>query len=235
MISPANGSQHTFAGVSFTVQTPGKPYSMALGADYSRHELRSGDVWPNDGRERCELNSTGHPLDTVLWFAFSFKQTGTLPYTWTILNQMQQRPETLPGRTETIGKPPSYEMRFEEGQFLIGTRGDPAAITTVQPTPVYHYAETWNGTGQVFDMVARIKLHWTTGELQVWRNGVELCNETGLCFGYNDIQGVSKPSWKFGMYRDADEATAVAEFANIQPPTTTSQLSRVTAPPAWHT
>lgn len=230
-----SGATQKFGGVAFTANTPNRPYSLLLGNGWTRHELHQGDQWSGDvgptRKERSELTALGFPMDTELWSALSMTATN-LPKTWTVLVQLHQRPEVGGGRTEHLdGKPPPFDVRVEDGQFKIGVRGDKHAITTDKTIPDLHvvYNDRWRD-GEAHDFVFRTRLHWTHGELQVWRDGVELCNEKNLSFGYNDDQSVSLPAFAIGLYRQRAAERSVVEFAGIQPPTTKRLHDRIDRP-----
>ena len=239
---PLSGNVWQFGGVPFVVQSPEKDWSLSLSSTKARIELRSRDQWRGDmggGKERCELNSTGYPLDTELWFAFQAKISGAIPEQWLVFAQMQQRPENLPGRTETIGKPPALALRLDGDVFSVETRTDAAEVTTVPQNDrqtVRFVEHNWSAAhlGQVRDYVGRVKFNWQgQGILQVWRQGVLIVNDIGIDMGYNDIARRSLPSFKVGAYRAHDEGTVIVEVANVVAPQVTSLLDRVTSPPVW--
>ncbi len=222
------------------IQSPNKSWSYAAvtdaisqtGASYSRHEVRSGDQW-TDGRERCELRWMKHgaaagflPFETDIWIAYSFRWNGALPTgSYNIMNQMNQGPDPVdvtPRRAAVFG------INLQPGGMNVFYRGERAyeGVTNPDPTTAINMSvpavNTW--TNMVFRL--RLSRQTANGQLQVWRNGVQQVNLSGLVNAYNDDNG---PYFKAGIYRGGTTETTIMEFANPEIGLA-SLLDRVTTP-----
>lgn len=221
VIHPTSGQKVTLAGRSWVVQSPDKTYSMAVDPDpapnYLRVEMRQDDKWlAGDGRARCELNSapTAMPWNVPVWASYSFRQTGTLPDSWTIINQWHQRPDSA----DMQGKSPCMAVQFVSGDIKIYTRGDPAPATTTVRSSTDRFRRAWDDTEHGWHhLVLNPTFHWSNGSLRAWLDGQQIVNVSGISLGYNDPYG---PSPKLGIYRQNAAATTVIQFANVELGTT---------------
>lgn len=239
-----SGTQVTFSNdttapltsTTFTLQSPEKPHSFAYGVNYARYELREADMRGGElenGRtlQRVELAGPRFfPLNTDVWYSGSYRVTGDLstnPEHMLLFLQFLQRPEAALGE---VSKMPALAFLLRDGRLVVQTTGDPEPITTERRLNINErYSEPWVDNGQWINLVIRARFHWETGQLQVWKNGVELCNLTGILMGYNDTAIAGRPRAKTGMYRSNVPLTQVVELANAEA-TTSSLLDRVANP-----
>jgi len=211
-----------------------QPYSFREstspdGAVVERFELRAGDISPSDerypdGRQRCEMvGQTDFEFGTPIWFAYSFRQTGTMPSSWVTMTQFHASPEN----GERTGKPPAFSMRQQQGQLQLLSRADTRVNTTTQVEPVVRHTMPWFPAGTWVDIVARVVFDpFGNGSITLWVNGTEEYASGPIPMGYNDTVG---PHFSHGQYRGAANQTTVFEFANVEIGTT-SLAHRVSAP-----
>lgn len=175
------------------------------------------------------------PFDVDIWYSVAFRVLAdriTAP--WVVMSQWRG--------TEDAGDYASRSPVFDQylaadgtahGTFVIATRSDPNAITAGQRPEVVRFTDTSFELGRWYRMVYRIRLARTgDGEIQAWRDGVEIIPTTVGPIGYNDDLG---PQFRFGAYRnpDGDEPITI-EYANVEIGTT-SLAARVASPLALPT
>ncbi len=223
-------------GEAFILQSPGKRWSYRAttspeGMSCRRFELRGRDQWQNDvdlfddGRQRVALRgTTGWPIKTDVWFAYSLRWSGALPGTWSQLTSFHSALEPR----EVRGKPDPFSFSVARGRFTISTRSDTRLLTRSKADTVARYsmpmfpADTWQ------QIVVRIRFDPSgRGRLVFWLNGRQRYDSGPIPIGYNDEGG---PYFKFGLYRSASDRRTVAEFANVEIGTD-SLLDRVSEPP----
>lgn len=234
-VARANADQITVSGRTFNVQTPATAYGSAVDADpapvYARFEIREGERWanditnfPNDARQRSELRDTGNlPFNQDIWMAGSVRTTTNSwkpnSGAYNILTQFHQ---------EGNGSPP-LAMSVNQGTLTIYTRGstDPNFTGTANPTT--HFSMAWPNAVWV-NWVWRMRFSASSqnGELQVWKDGEEVINLSGILMGYNDA--AEPPYQKYGIYREGYTETIVVEWANRELVTTGTLANRITAP-----
>lgn len=219
------------SGVIYTATNAGQPWSLVSGTSYDRFELRPGDQWPPDAgaSERDELVSPTNlvPFDVDVWLSLALKITApqiTAP--WTVIGQFRA---TDDGGDYGFRSPVFAQELTPGGGFRIVTRSDPAA-TSVEGGQSFavRYTDASLPFGQWLRFVYRVRFARTgNGELQAWRDGVEIIPTASIPIGYNDVNG---PQWKYGLYRAAGSSdTVVGEYANVEVGTS-SLLGRVTNP-----
>jgi hypothetical protein len=196
---------YAYNGVDYHNDSAEKSYSIMRSLTHSnflRFEVQEGDEWEGDiGRptlyDRAELGAYigYHPYGVERWFSYSQKARGVYAdgtrNLFQIFNddvelQVQSTPSALVFRT--------YHYEGEERQTVV--RHTAAAMQDDVPE----------------DFVIRALPIPSGGELQVWRNGVELFNATGIPFG----TAVEWKRHKFGVYRTRKPDRFVMEMANFQ-------------------
>lgn len=237
--SVADGALVGVFGSGYRIQSPATDYSIKIGSNYARFEVRAGDKWrPSDSLERAEVLRVGrYPIgDTYYWGAFDFRLTGDVSTMWRdggiTLHQIYQAPE----QAESAGKPPALAFRVSrEGDLKIVTRGDANSLTTEVPPGTTRASIPNVANGETVRIVYRVKIDPVNGSsLDVWANGQRVVRTTKIRLGYNDSEDESQPAFKFGQYRSLSKATTVAEFANVEFGTASLQ-SRVNSPLPWPT
>jgi hypothetical protein len=141
-----------------------EPYGYAQttssnGVISRRFEVRAGDQAPgdkkyHDGRQRCEqkLRDVFYPMNTDVWLAYDFRWSGEVPPATSnsheIMNQFQQEPEAC----DDVGHPPTLSLRYERGQFQIGSHATSIplgyALDTIDPTKAPHFSHGIYRDGQ---------------------------------------------------------------------------------------
>lgn len=229
VVSLANGVDFNMNGARMRVQSPNKTYSFQAIIDpntplYTRHELRSGDVW-TDGRQRCEARHfTAWPYSTDIWFSCAMRFTGSFP-TGSYCDVIQWRQDMESG--ESGGKPPPFTLDVSGTGTEIRTRYDATATTTTQPAATARYNGAALAKNVWHDWVFKFRFNWTgAAQLSAWLNGTQIINLTGINMGYNDNAG---PYIKWGQYRGGATETFVVEVANPEIGTS-SLLARVATP-----
>lgn len=240
-ISYNNLNEFQLEGNTVRLQTPNQPWSFRAvsdarslsGATYSRHEMRQADSAINDGRQRCELRylspgSGGYlPYGVDIWVSYAFKWSGALPSGggYCIMSQFNQAPDSndISPRHAAV-----FHVEITSSGFTVSTRGDTAANSTNDPGLTRRYTGALPTINTWTHMVYRVRLSKTlpSGELQIWRNGTQVTNVSGIVTAYNDTRG---PYFKYGIYRERDAATTVIEYANPEC-SLTSLAARVTTP-----
>jgi hypothetical protein len=225
------------ARAEYVLECPEKSYSFREttspnGAVLRHHELRSGDIADNDkkytdGRQRCEMiGRTEYPLQTNLWFAYSFRWTGEMPggdRNWNVMTQLRQPLES----GEPAGKPPAFTMRHVRGNLELATRSDTRKTTDTQVDEVVRRTLPWFPANTWQRIVVRVKFDpFGKGNITFWLNGQKVYASGQIPIGYNDSFG---PHFSQGQYRGATDATTALDFANVEFGTK-SLLDRVTQP-----
>ncbi|WP_344051870.1 heparin lyase I family protein [Microbacterium lacus] len=222
-------------GRTYRAQSASTSYSIKVGPNYSRFEVRGGDQWvASDGEmERAELARVGYyPRDTDLWGAFDVRVTGDVSKTWDGggPNISQIFTNVEPGEKN---KPPAIAFKITPaGALEVHTRGDKNAITVTTPRTVVRTSIPNANDGRVIHVVYRTRLNAFGGELDVWIDGTRVVRSRDASIGYNDTTDDSLPQFKFGQYRSATSETIVTEFANVDFGTA-NLLGRVANPLPW--
>jgi hypothetical protein len=225
------------AGAQYVLECPEKSYSFKEttspnGAVLRHHELRAGDIAANDknytdGRQRCEMiGRTEYPLQTNLWFSYSFRWSGEMPggdRNWNVMTQLRQPLESA----EPAGKPPAFTMRHVRGNFELATRSDSRKTTNTQVDEVVRKTLPWFPANTWQRIVVRVKFDpFGKGSITFWLNGEQVYASGEIPIGYNDSFG---PHFSQGQYRGSTDATTALDFANVEFGTN-SLLDRVTHP-----
>ena len=185
------------------------------------------DAGYTDGRQRCEtVGQTEKPLQTDLWFSYSFRWTGEMSggdRDWNVMTQLRQPLES----DETPGKPPAFTMRHVRGNLELATRSDTRKTTTTQVDEVVRKRLPWFPANTWQNIVVRVKFDpFGQGNITFWLNGQKVYASGQIPIGYNDSFG---PHFSQGQYRGATDATTAHDFANVEFGTK-SLLDRVTQP-----
>jgi hypothetical protein len=227
--APDRNADIFVSGQPYQVQADRKPWAFnVLGDNHYRFELRYGDqgfAGDTPDKHRVELYALNRVNNnTDIWMSYSM--------------MIEEGPENIMdwmalGQWHPTADANDIDASASIANFLYGedlriiTRYDTAATTTVNPAGTQRY--TYQPTRGSWDnFVFRTKFHHTSGELDIWKNGVQIVNLTGIGMGYNDTLG---PYYKFGIYGDATKVGSViaVRFANME--WGTSSLSaRVTTP-----
>jgi hypothetical protein len=121
------------------------------------------------------------------------------------------------------GSPAVAFRRTRDGQFLITTRGEHDPQNN----------RRWTGPvafDQVHDLVYRVRLHPTEGELDVWLNGRRVVSLTRASIG-SHLGGCY---WCIGCYYSAGvTCPIVAEYASHEFPSARDLSARIAARPEW--
>lgn len=174
-----------------------------------KFETREGDTWDEDeGREfafnRAELGCDIGYINAAeeVWFSFAASMWGvadhpTLPSGFTARNLFQVFNKYANLQLHSLA------TGIELWTYHQETDADPIVKTTryVGPPMV---------DGQTERFLLRCEFSPNAGQLQVWRNGVEICNLYGLAMGYT---GTNWARPKFGIYRLASKVTVRQEYA----------------------
>jgi hypothetical protein len=232
----ANGANQRVSNEKFEVQNAGQVWSARKALNKNnmfQFETRTNDYWSGDAaqdRNRSEFKGlTNWSFGVDIWKSFSFKVLSGDPASrsYWVISQMKG--------VEEAGEPSSSPFLGiyidASGYLKFTTRTTSQAIHTVNPSPTDRYVWTGLTPGQWAQIVFRCKYGWSNdAELQIWINGTEVLNLTGVSIGYNDATG---PYWKFGSYSGAamlaGASPLIVQHANMEV-STTSLLSRVTTP-----
>lgn len=195
----------------------GNPWAVSADteADVCRFEVRSGDIWSPGGAssERTELfGSSSFDFERDVWISSRLmiepgpENTGA----WMVLMQVHRSPD--PG--DATASPPFALELDGTGVPIITTRGTSAPTNTGNPAPTVRWRHPNFQRGIWDHYVIRSRFSYSnTGELQMWRNGVQEVNVSGILNAYNDAIG---PYPKFGLYRGVAAETTVAWHAGFR-------------------
>ena len=207
--------------------TPNMEHSLQLTATRARFEIRdsANDRGPNDpnSKRRSELHATKSllPNGIPLWGAMSFNH-----HSWADPSGMARQWGGVHGQIHMhkFGGSPAVAFRRKgDGRFLISTRGENDLDGHTR----------WIGPlafNTVHDLVYRVVLHPSQGELDVWVDGRQIINVRQASIG-SSLGGCY---WCLGCYYSGGIACPIiAEFANHVHPLATNLSGRTTARPRW--
>lgn len=220
-----NGGPTWVDGMSHSIQWSGKKKRVRFQLNNTENDKSSAD---SAGTRRIEFDPNATiPNGVERWMAFS-----VVPEAYTDAAGMNALGTAVTAVLTQIhygaggGNPAFAIRRKHNGDILVTTRGQG------EPSSVERFTGALASypMGLVEDWVVRFTLHATAGAVQVWRNGVELVNLTGIPLSEGDGTAYAK----MGIYCSGGMAGQVAaQFANRVQPQAGSLASRVTSPPAW--
>lgn len=245
---PDGGTYTPASGITFTAQNANKRWSARRdprGYDRVRFEVRSGDeasVDSGTGKERSELYyNPGFAQGIEYWMSYSVMMENdprvAIGSTHLTFGQFHANPEV----GDDAGLSPNFDNSISTSAagWLLRTRTAPGNPTLAANVVVTAHSFSLILTPFTFyDLVIAIIVDPAgSGRLRVWRNvNGAARNETPL-FDYSGAIGYvgNTNYWKWGIYSGHNTAVRAVEFANMEGPTTSSLLARVTAPKALNT
>lgn len=205
----------------------GMDHCFQHGEDMARFEIRptSRDRAEKDGpnKRRSELHCTRNrlPNGTPLWGAMSFNHQR-----WSDPTGMARGWGGVHGQIHMGkfgGSPAVAFRRTREGRFLVTTRGEFDDRNNKRWMAPVSFDEVHN-------LVYRVLLHPTEGELDVWLDGRHVVNVASASIGSH--RGGSY--WCIGCYYSGGiSCPVVAEVANHIFPSSRDLSARIAAPPPW--
>lgn len=161
----------------------------------------------DSAKERSELLTGVRFAKSVpIWNSYSVKiddgfQSSTNPAHWFIIGQWH-------GANDADGRSPYIAVKLIGNDLVIDRRyfngtGQSGAI------PVYTWANV--PRNQWINIVMSHQVDQTTGFFNVWVNGKQVVNYSGVHGFYDDTQA---GYWKHGIYRNADSYEAAVEIQN---------------------
>jgi hypothetical protein len=225
----------TINGQSFTVHSSGADHTLKYATnrnDLFQFDTRDTDFWTSEAsqdRNRSEFSgSTKFASDTNIYYSDHFR---LLSCDYDKITQ-----HLIVGQlhaTEDGGDVSTSPIFF----FNITRDGMEIKTATAASGPTAPVASTlrylWTGfrMNEWVARVVRLKVNNAgAAELQVWLNGVQVLNLTGISIGYPDTVG---PYWKFGNYIRANMPSnsirVLTQYARVECGTT-DLTSRVTTP-----
>lgn len=205
----------------------GMDHSFRHSEDLARFEIRptprdraEGDG-PNKRRSELHCTKSRLPNGVALWGAMSFNH-----HAWSDPAGMAQSWGGVHGQIHMGkfgGSPALAFRRMRDGRFLVTTRGEfDNGNNKRWMAPV--------SFNQPHDLVYRVLLHPSEGELDVWLDGKRVLSVDRASIGSR--QGGSY--WCVGCYYSGGiSCPVVAEFANHEFPSPRDLSGRITRPPAW--
>ena len=195
--------------------------------DMARFEIRPTPFDRAEGDKpdkfRSELHCTKNrlPNGVPLWGAMSFNH-----HRWSDPEGMAKGWGGVHGQVHMGkfgGSPALAFRRMSDGRFLITTRGE---FDTGG-------AKRWMGPvafDKAHDLVYRVLLHPTEGELDVWLDGRHVVNVAGASIGSHR----GGCYWCIGCYYSGGiSCPVIAEYANHAFPSDRALSARIVAPSAW--
>lgn len=216
-----------------TIHSPDLAHNVQYDPLYciQRFETRPLERWLFDATsERSELlMDFTAPFETDVWWSYSMLIEDGPPVTtpWAVFGQWHASEDA----GDISASPPfALEISPSTQEMGINTRGSAANPLTGIPPAVFHWTRA-GMRGAWHDWVFRSRFSYgLTGQLQVWLDGTEIINVSGIRNAYNDAVG---PYFKYGIYRgqspSASAETLVAHYANLELGTA-SLASRITRP-----
>lgn len=205
----------------------GMDHSFRHGEDMARFEIqptprdRAAKDGPNKRRSELHCPRNRLPDGVALWGAMSFNH-----HSWSDPAGMAQGWGGVHGQIHMGkfgGSPALAFRRTRDGRFLITTRGQFDDGNNKRWMAPVSFNEP-------HDLVYRVLLHPTEGELDVWLDGKKVLSVDQASIGSR--QGGSY--WCIGSYYSGGiSCPVVAEFANHEFPSPRDLSGRITRPPAW--
>lgn len=223
-----------------------KPWAAQFHSDViQRFEVRSGDRGysgdAGNGNERSELVTTDQSDQGLLydfneerWLSFGFMvETGasiTAPFS--IVGQVHDFHDS--GDSVGLSPPLCFVLGTTTGNtvnYSIQTRYDANPSTSVNPGSTTRWSQTIN-RDQWYNVVCRMVFGYSNdAQLQLWFDGEEKINLTGINMGFNHSTGGEAGYWQYGIYRGSSADTLAVRYANMEQTTIgNTLLTRVTVP-----
>lgn len=231
-------------GIRYNKSYTSQPWSFLqmYDAKVQRFEVRSGDIGfsgdPANHNERSEivtadfrsLQSTKRAYSgTDYWVshAFMIERGAEILSSYALCGQMHD----ISDPADIALSPPLCFVLAASATdtvtYTAQTRGDPSAATPSQITPIVRWSTTLT-RGVWARMVTRMRFDpFGAGQLQIWRDGVEQINLSGLTFGYNNPE--DQAYWQMGIYRAENANTLAVRYGNVEQGAA-SLIDRVTTP-----
>lgn len=206
---------------------------------YFRFEVRQGDHASFDtlnDRDRSELsgNLGGFALTNNIsyWLSFSSRVTVTPNVIsanqnggWLICGQMHNTADLH----DVVSPSPVFTQLYSDANITLITRSstqDPLLANVsgiLRATDTLPWQGVWRNNVYNFSFDPN-----GAGFLKWWRNGTLMVDTGAIPLGFVDAVG---PYWQFGIYSGPPSAQiTVAEYANMEPPTTTDLTARIASP-----
>lgn len=217
-----------------------KPYSLQFARDFKnlwRFEVRSGDKdqdqYNTKPRDRSEIIALDYhvPYGQDIWQSYAmYIAPGTkqvvdtkLAADWLILGQWHGTADK-----GEMGLSPPFAIDYGNDTLTVKTAAVPEKVSTYWPTYTTRYSDPAFPRGKWVNFVMRTRFDYSgKGEFQLWINGKEVANAKNIALGYNDDVG---PYYQFGIYRGREVAHPFTVYYANMEMSTSSLLSRVTAP-----
>lgn len=202
-------------GAAYSQHNSGSPWAISADTDLGvcRFEVRAGDTGAPGGStsERTELfGARSFDFERDVWISLRLMiepgpaNTGA----WLVLMQLHRSPD----QGDATAPPFALELDAA-GIPIITTRGTSSAINTGNPAATVRWRHPNFQRGIWDHYVIRSRFSFgSTGELQMWRNGAQEVNVSGILNAYNDAVG---PYPKFGLYRGSAAETTAAWYAGF--------------------
>lgn len=217
---------------SYRIQSASKAWSVNWAQNKTcmlyRFQVNPGDQWSSDigkDKSRSEMySSIKLPFNEDVWLSYAVRVLPGAPISSSFCHIGQFHATEDVGDAASV---PVLTFRYlGENDLSITTCANVDKIAASNTKGIVRYTGKLE-RGVWVRNVLRIRFSATNGQLQWWENGVEKLNLSGVGIGNNDTQG---PYWKFGIYKNGNGETVVAEYANMELSTTDSLRSRVNNP-----
>lgn len=210
----------------------GMDHCLRLAGSRARFEIRptpnDRSMNDNGGKLRSELsgslpgNRERLPNGIPLWGAMSF-----IHHSWADPVGMAERTGGVHGQIhigQKFGGSPALAFRRNaRGEFTVTTRGEHDPRSRVRYVNALPF-------DRPHDLIYRLILHPSDGELGVWLNGRQIVDERGQSIGTQHADSF----WAVGCYyAGGASCPVVAEFANHRYPAPLDLSDRIKAGAAW--
>lgn len=209
------------AGMDHSVRISGRGQKIRFEIRNTKRDRPKGDEVQ---KRRSEVKGSHHllPNGVPLWGGFSF-----IHHPWSDPAGMAMLYGGVHGQihigSKFGGSPAVAFRRHKSGDFLITTRGELNTANTKR----YRAALTF---AKAHDLVYRVLLHPTAGELAVWLNGAKVVDIRHQSIGAH----TAECHWQLGAYYSGGiTCPIVAEYANHVYPWADDLSPRLSRPPAW--
>lgn len=174
-------------------------------------------------KRRSELHCTRNrlPNGVALWGAISFNHHG-----WSDPAGMARGWGGVHGQIHMGkfgGSPAVAFRRMRDGRFLVTTSGE----SDTENRKRWMARVSFN---EAHDLVYRVLLHPTQGELDVWLDGKHVVSVAGASIGSH----LGGSYWCIGCYYSGGiSCPVIAEYGNHAFPSSRDLSARIKAPPGW--
>lgn len=235
-VAVPSGTTTVINGRTYTAETPNRAWSAIRDAATATFTVYPGEQLAQDSStvERAELadyvTSELAPFDSDVWMSMWMKVAAPLiDSPWLIVGQFRAWDDATDYHARSpVFAQEVYGLAGGAVRFQVVTRSGTDDPSTGNYLSVIRYQDDTFQLGRWYRYVYRLQFSRSGGgQLQGWRDGMEVIPASSVPIGYNDALG---PNFKFGAYRSTGATQPVTvKYANVEVGTA-SLATRVTSP-----